>query len=142
MEAAPKQNRDDPTPRDAATGRGEGVRELMRAILLDAIMCLHAPCGPEKQRARLARDARYWMVSTAQTWPFSFENICDVLGISASYLRTLLLGAREPLAGTRSADAGAVEDLVHRLSTVRMRGNQSTRVRAKRQYQRRKTDGL
>ena len=142
MDAAPKQHCDAPAPRTVDAGRGEGVRDLMRAILLDAIMCLHSRCGPEKQRQQLARDARHWMVSTAQTWPFSFENICDVLGISASYLRALLLVPREPLASARPGDPRALEDIVHRLSTVRMLGNQSTRVRAKRRYQRRKTNGL
>jgi len=142
MEAAPKQDRDDSTARVSDGGRGEGVRDLMRAILLDAILCLHAPSGPERQREQLARDARHWMVSTGQTWPFSFESICDVLGISASYLRTTLLNPRTPLAGAPCVDAGGVNDIVRRLSTVRMRGNQTTRVRAKRRYQRRKTNGL
>jgi hypothetical protein len=124
---------------DAATG--EGVHALMRAVLLDAIMCLRARCGPEKDRARLARDARQWMVSTGRTWPFSFESVCDELGVSASYIRTLLLGGREPLPPT-PADAGTVEDIVRRLSTLRMRGNRRTRVVANRRHRRRRNRGL
>ena len=60
MEAAPKHNGDATAPRATDAGRGEGVRDLMRAILLDAIMCLHARGGPQKQREQLARDARHW----------------------------------------------------------------------------------
>ena len=70
MEAAPKQDRDAPPPGNVRAGRGDGVRDLMRAVLLDAILCLRATCGPEKERERLARDARQWLVSTARTWPF------------------------------------------------------------------------
>jgi len=128
--------------RYAAAGHGDGVRDLMRAVLLDAILCLRASCGPAKLRQQLARDAHFWMVSTARNWPFSFENVCDALGISASYLRTLLLSPREPLAADGTATARSADDIVRKLSTLRMRGNQRTHVRPKRQYRRRKRNGV
>jgi len=139
MEAAPNREM---ASRYANAGHGDGVRDLMRAVLLDAILCLRASCGPQKLRQQLALDAHFWMVSTARNWPFSFENICDVLGINPSYLRTLLLSPRESLEGTRSAAAAAAEEVVRKLSTLRMRGNQRTHIRPKRQYKRRKRNGL
>ena len=128
--------------RDSAVGSGEGVRDLMRAVLLDAIMCLRGRGKPGKDRERLARDARSWFLSTVRSGPFSFESICDVLGISTSYLRTLLLRPVVAPTGRPSADAVAVEAMLRRLSLLRMRGNQTTRIRAKRKYPRRKNNDL
>jgi hypothetical protein len=134
MDSARKPDDDAGTLLDVGAARGTGVHDLMRAVLLDAILCLHARGGPERQRARLALAARAWMLSPARSWPFSFESICDELGISASYLRTLLLGRRQ----SRAADADTVDDIVRRLSMVRMCGNRRTRVTAKREYHRRR----
>ena len=136
MEPAPEHDGELAT-RTAHPAGHDGVRDLMRAVLLDAILCLRAACGPQKLRQQLARDAQGWMTSTARNWPFSFENICEVLGINPSYLRTLLLSPRGV-----SANGAAAEDVVRKLSTLRMRGNQNTRIRPKRQYKRRKRNGL
>ncbi len=137
MEAAPRRERAGAASSEAGIASGHGVRELMRAVLLDAVMCLRARAGPAKERERLARDARQWMVSTARTWPFSFESVCDELGISASYLRALLLDSGAPLVRA-PRENGTVEDIMRRLSTLRMRGNRRTRVLAKREYPRRR----
>jgi hypothetical protein len=134
METAPAPDADDAALREARVRSGESVRELMRAILLDAVLCLRSPSGPFRQRERLVREARAWMTSPVRTWPFSFENVCEVLGLSASYLRTLLLG--------ESAPAGAVEDIVRRLSKLRMRGNHNTHVVRPRADARRKKRDL
>ena len=36
-------------------------------------------------------DARYWVTSRSRAWLFAFENVCDALGIDASYARAHLL---------------------------------------------------
>jgi hypothetical protein len=70
-------------------------RQLMLAILRDAVECF--------QRFALARDAQgretfdeadEWIFSPERVWPFSFENICDVLGIEAAYVRSGLAPLR------------------------------------------------
>ena len=112
---------------------GLRLRELMRAVLLDAVMCLRGRGGAPRDRERLAADARRWMMSTARNAPFSFESVCDVLGISSAYLRRLLLdvpaspNVAQPIEHTHP-DSGETEALVDRLRVLRMRGNRMTRV--------------
>jgi hypothetical protein len=68
-----------------------GPRALMLALLEDAIRCLLAPHGS----ARLAREAETWIRSEDRTWPMSFTNVCDALGLASGTLRVALL-ARAP----------------------------------------------
>jgi len=107
----------------------QGLRDVMRAVLLDAIMCLRGRGGASRDRERLAREARYWMASTARTSPFSFESICDVLEISAPYLRRLLLPPDWPAEGGQTPEGDVVEGVVSKLSVLRRRGNQVTHIR-------------
>ena len=76
----------------AVSGVDDGAgneRALMLAILRDAVEC--------HQKYALTRDARgreifgeadEWIYSNDREWPFSFENICDVLGVNPAYIRT------------------------------------------------------
>jgi hypothetical protein len=66
-------------------------RTLMLAVLQDAVDCY--------QKYALARDARgtfefqesrKWIESVDRDWPFSYENICDVLGIDPDAVRDKL----------------------------------------------------
>lgn len=72
--------------------RGRGPQEaefnLVLALLEDAIHCF--------KKYRFARpdgghelyvEARDWFESTDRSWPFSFENVCMILGIDVDYLR-------------------------------------------------------
>src|SRR5205809_705025 len=66
-------------------------RALMRAVLEDAIRCLVGEVGPPHQRGALAAEAREWIETADPRWPFSFENLCDGLGLEAANLRRRLL---------------------------------------------------
>lgn len=73
-------------------------RRLMLAILEDAVDVIRR-YGRFRDPAavKLTRDARDWMTSTERHWPFSFENICDAVGLDADAVRTRALdGAVEP----------------------------------------------
>ena len=72
-------------------GPGRGERELMRAVLEDAIRCLVGEIGPSRERPQLAADAREWVVARDARWPFSFDNICDAVGLDCESLRGRLL---------------------------------------------------
>jgi hypothetical protein len=37
------------------------------------------------------RKARAYVISTDRTWPFSFENVCDALGLDTAALRRKLV---------------------------------------------------
>jgi hypothetical protein len=75
--------------RDGGVGAPE--RALMQAILQDAILCLYGDAGPGKERERLVADARYWIELRSREWIFSFESVCDALGIDPDFARSRLL---------------------------------------------------
>lgn len=92
--------------RDAKTGLD--TRRLMRAVLLEALVSY--------QRGLTARSAEHrveacrieaWAASTDCDSPFSFENVCSVLGIDPDYIRSRLRRFRrkthERQAGPRRA---------------------------------------
>jgi hypothetical protein len=61
--------------------------DLMYAVLQDAIHCFQGQATrnvPDTQR--LAREAEEWVFSDDVDWPFSFLNICVVLGLDPSYI--------------------------------------------------------
>jgi hypothetical protein len=79
-----------------SSGRGEVA--LMRAVLEDAISCFQRTPGPGTER--LVKDAERWLFSDDLSWPFSFVNICAVLGLDAEYVRLGLKRWRQnPLGG-------------------------------------------
>lgn len=82
----------------AGLGKEAGAsneRSLMLAILRDAVECYQKyALARDPHGEDLHRDAAEWIFSREREWPFSFENICDVLGVSPEYIRVGL----EPLA--------------------------------------------
>src|SRR6266705_34098 len=81
-------------------------RALMRAVLEDGIRCLIGEVGPRHQRGALAAEAREWIETADPRWPFSFENLCDGLGLEAANLRRRLLrDAPAPAPALRDASA-------------------------------------
>jgi hypothetical protein len=61
----------------------------MHAVLEDAFNCFQklfsATTGKRSQR--LAREAERWFFDDDTRWPFSFVNICAVLGLDPEYIR-------------------------------------------------------
>jgi hypothetical protein len=63
-------------------------RRLMVAILADAIGCFQKNLlARNGKRRRLFLEAEEWIRSEDVVWPFSFRNICDMLGVDADALR-------------------------------------------------------
>jgi hypothetical protein len=75
----------------AEAGPVAGERALMRAVLEDAIRCLAGEAGPVRERPQLAAEARTWIEGADLQWPYSFENVCDHLGVDADRLRARIL---------------------------------------------------
>lgn len=99
----------------------EPERRLVIALLQDAVDCFQKHLWSRDRKARqLYVDAEAWICSADRSWPFSFDNVCDLLQIDPAYLRRGLLAWRErqmaarprgkilPL--TRGDDARAVSD--------------------------------
>ena len=62
--------------------------KLMFAVLTDAVECFQKYYGANThRRRRLFAEAEAWILNPDDTWPYSFENICEALNIEPSYLR-------------------------------------------------------
>ena len=74
------------------TRRDEGamapVKRLMMAVLEDALRCFQnnsdAKSGPRK---RLFAEAEQWLCGESNDGPFSFDTVCETLGIEPEFLR-------------------------------------------------------
>lgn len=79
-------------PSDSAS-KMRGEVALMYAVLDDALGCFQKSMATAGRRAqRLAQEAEEWFFSDDVCWPFSFVNICAVLGLDPAYIR---LGLRQ-----------------------------------------------
>ncbi len=77
-------------------GAQEPERRLVIAILEDAVECFQKQLWARHHKGRqLFEDAQSWILSEDREWPFSFENICELLDINATYLRRGLLAWKE-----------------------------------------------
>jgi hypothetical protein len=66
----------------------ESERRLRLAILEDALRYYRQYGDTTDRRARaLYEDAAEWFASGDRSEPFAFENVCDALGLDASYIR-------------------------------------------------------
>ncbi len=66
--------------------------KLMFVVLTDAIECFQKYYGATNKKGRALYDeAAAWISSQDASWPFSFENICETLGMNPNYLRAGLM---------------------------------------------------
>ncbi|MGH7933532.1 MAG: hypothetical protein ACREQN_10235 [Candidatus Binataceae bacterium] len=80
------------------------VKRLMMAVLEDALRCFQNNCdansGPRK---RLFTEAEQWLCGEGGDGPFSFDTVCETLGIEPGFLRSGLKEWRaQQLAGVTS----------------------------------------
>lgn len=70
----------------------EPEKRLMLAILEDAVSCLqhNFPVNARKN-VRLFEDTKAWVVQKDGDWVFSFENVCEHLGLNPAYVRQGLM---------------------------------------------------
>ena len=74
----------------------EPHKRLMMAVLLSVVDDCRGTLyrrasgyGPARDPS-VAREAAAYMASTDRAWPFSFENICEALGVDPDFLRAQL----------------------------------------------------
>lgn len=81
----------------------EPEKNLMLAVLEDAINVyrLYAFVKTGHKR-KLFLDTQRWFRESGDSWPFSFEYICEVLGFDAEYLRA---GLRQWMTNRPSASS-------------------------------------
>jgi len=72
----------------ASPAHGRPEAALMRAVLEDAVQCVREGWHTaDRSKQQLAREALGWLFSEDEEWPFSFVNICTMLGLDPEYLR-------------------------------------------------------
>ena len=96
-----------------------GAWRLVVAMLEDAIHVYRAQAGAtEAHKRKLFEEAEEWIESSDREWVFSFENVCDILGLEASYLRRGLRAWKTRARRTPAAVPVAIEiaagDAAHR----------------------------
>jgi len=75
-----------------------GARRLLLAVLEDGIRALLKNARATHGRGmNLRREAFRWLTATARTDVFTFESICEALGIDAARLRARVLAEAEML---------------------------------------------
>jgi hypothetical protein len=83
-------------------GDTSGPRALMLAVLEDAVQCIEKGRRRRGFRARrLGAEAEAWVRSDSRDWPFSFANICEVLGFDVDAFRKRLLVMRNDASDAR-----------------------------------------
>jgi hypothetical protein len=96
---------------DRLRGHGERSGEwlLVVAILEDAVNVYRRYAGETKgQGRRLFEEAEEWIESRDRDWIFSFESVCDILGLEACYLRRGLRAWKERVRQASRPNEGGV----------------------------------
>jgi hypothetical protein len=94
----------------------EGEEGLMLAVLEDAIETFRMYALAENKRGKkLFQEAEEWILERDSDWFFSFENICEVLGLEPNYLRAGLMRWKE------ARLKGRPEAKVHPLASRRVK---------------------
>jgi hypothetical protein len=79
-------------------------RTLMLAILQDAVSVFQNYAGvQERKRREIFLETEEWILATDRTYLFSFENICELLGLNPIYLRQGLMRWKAASIGSRQA---------------------------------------
>ena len=86
------------------TAYQEPERALMVAVLRDAITCLEK-YGAFKSSGnkRLFDEALEWIRSEDCEWLFSFNNVCEAVGVNPAYMRKGLIQMSARSSAARSA---------------------------------------
>jgi hypothetical protein len=74
----------------------EPEKRLMLAILEDAVNCFQENLSAESgKRKILFNDVEQWIRADGSDWVFSFDHICEALGLTPAYVRQGLLRWQE-----------------------------------------------
>ena len=74
----------------------EGEEKLMQAVLENAIEYFQKYVLAKDERGKkLFQEAEEWILDKDSDWFFSFENICEVLGLHPDYIRQGLMCWKE-----------------------------------------------
>jgi hypothetical protein len=82
----------------------EAIRRLMLAVLEDALRCLQMRAnGRRPVERRAMAEAERWIFERGLQGPFTFESVCETLGIHPDHLRDGIRQWRLQLSGVRNS---------------------------------------
>lgn len=69
-------------------GHLEPEKRLMLAVLEDAIACFQKYVSARDGKGKtMFREAEEWILERDSDWVFSFDNVCEILGMDPHYVR-------------------------------------------------------
>jgi hypothetical protein len=78
----------------------EPEKDLMLAILEDAVRCFQDNVlAQERRKKALFDEAEEWILETDRDWIFSFESVCETLGLDPRAVRQALLRLKRKTSG-------------------------------------------
>jgi hypothetical protein len=78
----------------------EAEKKLMLAVIEDAIYCFQKYCNARSRKERrLFADTEAWIVEAGGDWIFSFEHICESMGLDPSCIRRGLMQWKQAMLG-------------------------------------------
>ena len=97
-------------------------RMLMLAVLEDAVAGIHKYGSVSKgKRKRWFHETIAWILTEDNDWVFSFNNVCEAVGLSPGYLRKALIRmARHARAGGCEAKSDQLQPSMKNRRRVRM----------------------
>jgi len=73
-----------------------GEQRLMLALLKDGIECFfRSLAATDRKGQELFEETDRWIFEQDGDWIFSFDNVCETLGVAPSYLRAKLRQQKE-----------------------------------------------
>jgi len=74
----------------------EPEKRLLLAVLEDAVACFQKYVHARDARGKtMFREAEEWVLEKNSDWLFSFESICEILGLNPDYVRQGLMRWKE-----------------------------------------------
>jgi hypothetical protein len=103
-----------------------GEKALMLAVLEDGIRCFQEHFRNPRYNPRLLSvEAEAWIRTEDWDWPFSFNNVCDNLGITPEALRSALLDWK----ARRLAAVGETDHVPRKMYRLHLRTKRAHGVR-------------
>ncbi|MFM7734417.1 MAG: hypothetical protein ACKPBU_00335 [Alphaproteobacteria bacterium] len=99
-----------------------GVKGLLIAMIEDAVVCLEGAKSRSAKTRMAAVETLRWVRSTDTSYAFSFESICDVLGLEVDRMRRKMLSiASDEGDRKRAPSARRVEANLSKITAPRVR---------------------
>jgi hypothetical protein len=107
-----------------------GEKALMLAVLEDGIRCFQEHLtNPRSNPRLLSKQAEEWIRAVDYEWPFSFNNVCETLGIDAEALREKLLTWKTKRLASVEAKNGQPTSTENKVYRLHLRTKRTSGVR-------------